>query len=110
VALAEVTVAATPLNETASLAAAGSKLLPVIVTDVPTGPLVGLKPETSGATTKFVALVAILPPVVTVIGPLVAPEGTVTINCAVVALTTDAAVPLKATALFEAVELNPGLE
>lgn len=107
VALADVTAATVPLNETVSFATVGSKLLPAIVTDVPTGPLAGFNPKTCGATTKLVELVAVLPPVVTVIGPVVAPAGTVTVNCVVVVLTTVAAVPLKVTVLFEAVELNP---
>ncbi len=53
-----------------------------MVTIVPTGPLVGVKPETLIAppppplTVKFVELVPVWPPFVTEIGPVVAPDGT----------------------------------
>ena len=60
------------------------KALPVMVTTVPTGPIAGEKDEIVGAgcvTVKLDALVAIPPPVVTSIGPLVAPEGTVAVIC-----------------------------
>src|SRR5436189_1693952 len=67
-------VALTPLNFTA---VAPTKFRPVMFTIVPTGPLTGEKPETTGAATKFVALVAVPPGVVTVSGPVVAFAGTV---------------------------------
>ena len=62
-AVAVVTVAATPLNFTVLLAGAfGSKLLPLIVTVVPSGPLVGEKLLIVGwGTTKAVLLVAVGP-------------------------------------------------
>jgi hypothetical protein len=66
-----------PLNVTP---VAPVKLVPVIVTAVPTGPLVGLNPEIVGAapdTVKLPLLVAVPPAVVTLIGPLDAPDGTV---------------------------------
>lgn len=55
------------------------KLDPFIVTDVPTGPFGGVKPLIVGADTrvKFAPLVAFPPGVVTEIGPLLAPIGTV---------------------------------
>jgi len=55
------------------------RLVPVIVTALPTGPLVGLKPLIVGGliTVKLVLLVVLPPGVVTLIGPLVAPVGTV---------------------------------
>lgn len=56
------------------------KLAPLITTSCPTGPLAGEKPLMLGAgnvTVKLVALVAEPPTVVTLIGPLVAPTGTV---------------------------------
>jgi hypothetical protein len=46
---------------------------PLIVTCVPTGPLLGEKPEMLGSTVNAVALVGVPPPVVTPIGPVVAP-------------------------------------
>src|SRR5436853_5144196 len=48
---AAVTVARTPLNFTWFSLATGSKLAPVIVTAVPTGPLAGLNPVMVGAAT-----------------------------------------------------------
>ena len=71
--------ALTPLNRTA---VAPANPLPLIRTEVPTGPLFGENEEIVGAaavvvTVKFVALVAVPPGVVTVIFPVVAPLGTV---------------------------------
>ena len=67
-------VAALPLNVTA---VAPVKAVPVIVTLVPTGPPAGVKPAMVGTTAKFVALTAVPPGVVTLTGPVVAPDGTV---------------------------------
>ena len=70
-------VALTPLNETA---VAPVKFVPLIVTLVPTGPLVGVKLVIVGGiavTVKELALVAVPPGVVTLTGPVVAPVGTV---------------------------------
>ena len=76
--VAEVTVklALTPLNVTV---VAPVKLVPLIVTLVPTGPLVGVKLVIVGGliTVKLLALVAVPPAVVTLTGPVVAPVGTV---------------------------------
>ena len=69
--------AVTPLNRTA---VAPAKFAPLIVTLVPTGPLAGVKLVIVGAlavTVNEVALVAVPPGVVTLMGPLVAPAGTV---------------------------------
>ena len=68
--------ALTPLNRTA---VAPVKSVPLIVTLVPTGPLVGVKLVIVGAamTVKLAALVAVPPGVVTLSGPVVAPAGTV---------------------------------
>ena len=57
------------------------KLVPVITTLVPTGPPAGLKLVIVGEpmTVKLLALVAVPPGVVTAMGPVVAPEGTVTV-------------------------------
>ena len=59
------------------------KLVPVIVTDAPTPPLVGLKPEIVGgaSTVKLPLLVACPPGVVTEIGPLLTAAGTVAVIC-----------------------------
>src|SRR5207253_401693 len=78
--VAELTVKLTalvPLNVTA---VAPVKLVPLIVTLLPTGPLVGVKLVIVGAGTVTVnelLLVAVPPGVVTLMGPLVAPLGTV---------------------------------
>ena len=56
------------------------KLVPLIVTLVPTGPLLGLKELIVGGetvTVKLLLLVAVPAGVVTVMGPVVAPLGTV---------------------------------
>ena len=69
--------AAVPLNLTAD---APVKFVPLIVTLVPTGPLVGVKLVIVGAlalTVKLAALVAVPAGVVTLTGPVVAPAGTV---------------------------------
>ena len=65
-----------PLNVTA---VAPVKFVPLIVTLVPTGPLVGVKVVIVGgnSTVKLLALVAVPPGVVTPSGPVVAPAGTV---------------------------------
>src|SRR5437016_7677977 len=78
IAVSEVTVkvALTPLKATA---VAPLKLVPLIVTLVPTGPVVGERPAMVGALTTVneLALVAVPPGVVTLTGPVVAPAGTV---------------------------------
>ena len=78
------------------------KPVPLKVTTVCTGPEVGVKVASVGAgiTVKFPVLVAVPAAVVTLIGPLVAPVGTVAVIC--VSLSTaklDAATPLKMTAV-----------
>ena len=70
-------VALVPLKRTAVTPV---KLVPLIVTLVPAGPLVGLKFAIVGAladTVKLLVLVAVPPDVVTLSGPVVAPAGTV---------------------------------
>ncbi len=94
-----VKVAAVPLNFTAL---APVKPVPVITTDVPTGPLVGLNDVIVGAgdgvTSKLVALVAVPSESVTAIGPSVAPAGTVAVIWTLESTVNVAAVPLKVTA------------
>ena len=92
-------VALVPLNFTA---VAPVKFAPVIVTLVPTGPLVGEKLviEGGGITVKLLALVAVPPTVVTLIVPLVALDGTVAVICvAEFTVNVVALVPLKLTAV-----------
>jgi hypothetical protein len=77
VAEATVKVALVPLKATA---VAPLRFVPVIVTAVPAAPLAGVKPEIVGdgpATVKLLVLVAVPLGVVTVIGPVPVPEGTV---------------------------------
>src|SRR5256885_10786787 len=79
IAVAELTVklALTPLNATA---VAPVKFVPLMVTLIPTGPLVGAKLVIVGGLTTTVnelLLVAVPPGVVTLSGPVVAPAGTV---------------------------------
>jgi hypothetical protein len=81
--VAETTVndaALTPLNITA---VAPVKLVPVIVTEAPTAPLVGENDATVGATVtvKLDALVPVPPGPVTVTVPVVAVAGTVAVIC-----------------------------
>ena len=72
-----VNVAATPLNLTA---VAPVKLVPLMVTTVAGLPLVGVKLVITGRTTKLVALVTVPAAVVSEIGPVVAPVGTVALT------------------------------
>jgi hypothetical protein len=106
IAVAEVTVkvALTALNVTA---VAPVKFVPLIVTLLPTAPLVGVKLVIVGAeaevTVKLFALVAAPPGVVTFRGPVVAPAGTVawiavaevTVKLAFTPLNVTAVAPLK---------------
>lgn len=79
VALQLVTGATKPLNVTDPFACAGPKFVPVIVIGVPTDPDVGLTLViVIGGTAKFTALL-VVPPTVTVTGPVVAPVGTATV-------------------------------
>jgi hypothetical protein len=77
IAVSEVTakLAPRPLNATA---VAPVKLVPLMVTLVPTGPLVGAKIVIVGglSTVNELVLVAVPPGVVTLSGPVVAPAGT----------------------------------
>lgn len=95
VAVADVTVAAMPLNETVSFVFVVLKFVPVIVTLVPVPPVGGLNPEIVGArvTVKVPLLVAVAAPTVTVSVPVVAPVGTVAMSCVVEAEVTAATVP-----------------
>ena len=92
-----------PLNVTA---VAPVKFVPLIVTPVPTGPLVGVTLVIVGGfavTLKLLALVAVPPGVVTRTGPVVAPIGTVawiavsevTLKLALLPLNVTAVAPVK---------------
>ena len=87
------------------LAGVALKLVPLIVTVVPIGPLAGVNDIMIGGrgTTKFVALVTVLQPMVTSIGPVVAPAGTVVVILVEVLAVTTAVVSLNFTMLFAGV-------
>lgn len=81
------------------------KSVPVMVTEVPTGPLAGVKlvmVGTTAVTVKLPELVAVLHPAVTLIVPVVAPVGTVVVIVVVVLKITVAGVPLNVITLFAA--------
>jgi hypothetical protein len=106
-----VIVATVPLNLTALLPAVVLKFVPVMVTEVPTGPDVGLKPDIVGdeavETLKLSTLVPVRPSTVTVIFPVVAPLGTVvTIVVDVGVPVMTAVAPLNLTMLFAGVVLK----
>jgi len=105
VALQLVAVAVVPLNFKVLDPCVAPKLAPVIVTDAPTNPDVGLRLVMLGAgtvTVKFTPLLAV-PPTVTTTFPVVAPAGTATTMLAALQLVGVADVPLKATVLVPCV-------
>jgi hypothetical protein len=106
VAVELVTTAAVPLKLTVLFAGVVLKLTPVMVTVVPVKPFAGVKLVIDRGTVKLVADVAWLSPTMTVIGPVVAPAGTVVTIWVDVELVTAAAVPLKLTVLFAGVVLK----
>src|SRR6266849_1147554 len=102
--VAEITEAETPANLTWLLAGTGSKFCPVTVTFVPALPDVGVKLLIVGGgcviTVKLVALVAVPPLVVTVIGPVVAPPGTSAVRLVADVAVTVARTPLNFTSFL----------
>jgi hypothetical protein len=102
VAVAELSVERITLKLARSFATVVSKLVPLIVTAVPAAPIVGVKEVIVGApdaaeTLNEVALVAEPVGLVTAIGPVVAPLGTLVTISVLLAESTVAAVPLKVT-------------
>jgi hypothetical protein len=103
--LLTVKVAAAPLNETA---VAPVKFVPVIVTPAPPAPLAGAKEVMAGVTVKRVVVVKGPPSVVTVMGPVVAPAGTVvvivpggpSVNVAATPLNETAVAPVKVVSVI----------
>jgi hypothetical protein len=94
-----VTIAKIPLNLTTLLAGVVLKFIPEMVTVAPIAPLSGLKPEMVGVgrTVKLDELEMVTPLVVTVIGPVPAPTGTVVVMLDAFELVTMAGTPLKVT-------------
>jgi hypothetical protein len=99
-----VVVAVVPLNVTVLVPFVAPKPVPVIVTELPTGPLVGDRLVTFGGTVtvKLTALLA-RPPAVTTTLPVVAPAGTGTTMLAADQVVGTAAVPLNVTVLVPCV-------
>lgn len=98
--------AETPLNVTALVPCVAPKFPPVIVTGVPAGPEAVLREEMlgGGGTVTVngppLALRLATPPIVTVTGPVVAPEGTTTVMLVVLQLVAvPAETPLNVTLL-----------
>src|SRR3989442_9597340 len=97
-------VAAVPLNFTVLVPCVAPKLVPVIVTDVATGPLVGERFVMLGdrVTVKLTPLLA-RPPTVTTTFPVVAPAGTGATMLVADQLVGVAVVPLNVTVLVPCV-------
>jgi hypothetical protein len=93
-----VNVALPPLNATA---VAPEKFVPLIVTELPAWPLCGEKPVIVGGltTVKLLPLVPVPAAVVTLIGPVVAPAGTVAVIAVADATEKAALTPLNVTAV-----------
>lgn len=95
--LLTVNVAAVPPNE---MAVAPVKVVPVIVTPVPTGPVAGAKEVMAGVTVKRVVVTkGPLLGVVIVMGPVVAPAGTVVVIVPEGSTVKGEATPLNETAV-----------
>ncbi len=100
VALQAVGAAAVPLNWTVLAPCDAPKLLPAIVTDVPTAPDVGLTLVIlGGVVTAKVTPLLDVPFTVTTTGPVVAPAGTGATMLAALHMVDVAAVPLNQTVL-----------
>src|SRR5262245_17135627 len=94
--------AVTPLNMTVLVPCVPPNVVPVIVTAVPTGPLVGASVVILGATVNVTPLLA-RPPTVTTTAPVVAPAGTATAMLVADQLVGVAAVPWNVTVLVPCV-------
>lgn len=88
----------TPLNVTVLVPCVEPNVVPVMVTEVPTGPYAGDRFVMPGVTVKIDALLAI-PPTVTTTLPVVAPEGTGTTILVALQLVGDPLTPLNVTVL-----------
>src|SRR5689334_5225710 len=100
IALQFVGVAAVPLKVTVLVPCIKPKFIPVIVTDVPTGPDVGFRLVIDGGivTVNVTPLLAV-PPTVTTTFPVVAPAGTGTTILVMLQFVGAAVVPLNVTVL-----------
>ena len=77
------------------------RLTPVMVTAVPTGPLVGENPVICGITRKILLLFSVPLEIVRVTRPVPAPLGTIAVRYVPDSSVRVAAVPLKDTVLFD---------
>ena len=91
-------VAAVPLKVTVLVPCVAPKLVPVISTDVPTGPESGLNARIVGVTVNSAPSLA-SPPTVTTTPPVVAPAGTAAVIDVSLQLAAVADTPLKVTVL-----------
>ena len=101
--MAAVTDALVAPKKTILLAGVGLKLVPTMVTVVPIVPYVGVNEVIVGRgviTVKFVGLTEVKPFTVTVMTPVVEPNGTVVVMLVAVLTVTLVRVPLKATKLL----------
>jgi hypothetical protein len=105
VALQLVGVPAVPLNVTVLVPCVAPKFAPLIVTDVPTAPVLGFKLVMLGPGTVTVKLTPLLaaPPTVTTTLPVVAPAGTGATMLVALQLVGTAAMPLNVTVLVPCV-------
>ena len=102
VGVAALTVATTSLNFTSLSDGVVLKLEPVIITVVPTTPLAGANPDMLvSRTVKFVEDVEFFPLAKTLIFPVVAVAGTITVSCVADALEMTAVISLNATILSD---------
>src|SRR5580765_906009 len=92
-------VAVVPLNFTVLVPGVAPKFVPVIVTDVPTAPVVGERLVMLGTVTVKLTPLLADPPTVTTTLPVVAPAGTGTMMLVADQLVGVAAVPLNFTVL-----------
>jgi hypothetical protein len=99
--------AVTPLNITILLAKTALNPVPVMVIVSPKSPGVGLNVIILGFTVKSVALVTVLEPLFTVILPVDAPAGIVTVNDEALPAEIVAVTPLNLTVLFPKVGSKP---
>src|SRR6266581_4434773 len=95
-------VAVVPLNVTVLVPCVAPNVVPVIVTDVPTAPLVGARVVIFGVTVNATPLLA-MPPTVTTTLPVVAAAGTGTTMLVADQLVGVAVVPLNVTVLVPCV-------
>jgi hypothetical protein len=98
------TAATIPLNFTVLVPCVAPKLEPPIVTEVPTGPELGLRVESTGTSITVNATPLLVPAdVVTTTLPVVAPPGTTAVIELEFQLLTTADIPLNVTALLPCV-------